>query len=98
MKVSVVRSGGVAGMTLERAVASDSLPPEEAERLRQRVDSLELPLEPPAKPSRQADRFDYELTITADDGTERHVEGSEEQLPDAVRSLAEWVVRQGDSL
>jgi hypothetical protein len=91
MKLSVVRGGGLAGMVTRTELASDSLSPDDARELHEKVEQagvLAMPEElPPAKP--HPDELNYELTVEHE-GRERTVRLSESTLPEKVRSLIAW--------
>lgn len=92
MKVSIVRGGGLAGLVTKTAVDADSLPPEEAEQLRAKVEEAGV-FDLPSKlttDSPQPDRFSYEVTVQ-DEGREHTITASEEALPDSVRDLVSYV-------
>jgi hypothetical protein len=92
MKVSIVRGGGIAGLVTKTAVDGDSLPSEEAEQLRAKVEEsgvFDLPARLTAD-SPQPDRFNYEVTVQ-DEGREHTVVASEEALPEGVRELVSYV-------
>jgi hypothetical protein len=91
MKLSVVRGGGIAGMTTRTELSSESLPPADARALEQKVAGSGL-LDMPSEPAPRAatpDEFQYELTVDHDAGSHT-VRVPEGDLPDGVRSLIEW--------
>jgi hypothetical protein len=92
MKVSVVRGGGVAGLTSRVRLAAAALPGEDAKALEGRVREsrlLTMP-EPPRPPTSHADQLLYAVSV--DDGeNERTLQFSDETMPEEVRSLIEWV-------
>jgi hypothetical protein len=93
VKVTVVRSGGIAGFTTESSVDTETSKAEEASQLKQLVEEANLSaVSQPAPPPTKADQFQYEVTIHGDDGSKQMVAASEDQLPDSVRMLAEFVV------
>jgi hypothetical protein len=92
MKVAIVRGGGVAGLTSRTRLAADALPDDDARQLGERVRESQLlaKSEAQAQPPRHADQMMYSVTV--DDGErERTHRFSEEDLPEEVRSLIEWV-------
>ena len=92
MKVSVVRGGGVAGLTSRVQLAAEALPDEDAKALAGRVHESQLLTmpEPPRPPTRHADQLLYAVSV--DDGeNERTLRFTDETLPEQVRSLVEWV-------
>src|SRR5215471_6288923 len=65
MRISLVRSGGVAGMRLEASVDTAALEPDKAERFHNLVEEADLPRlsEPTIKVKSEPDRFRYTLTV-----------------------------------
>jgi hypothetical protein len=93
MKVQIKRSGGVAGLLLPPiTVDSDALPSEESRKLHdliQAADFFNLPAKSPPPP-RGADYHQYAVTV--DDGGRTHkVQISEEQMPQSLRTLVQWL-------
>jgi len=88
MRITFERTGGLAGMTVSGEVDTASLPPEEAQALREMVEAagvFDLPSKP-ASPAPGADRFRY--TLTVEDGERRHtVEVAEAGASDALQAL-----------
>lgn len=90
MKVSVVRGGGIAGIVTRTEVESDVLPADEERTMREhaaRLDDLELE---PAHAEPVPDSLSYEITIE-DNGETRTVRIFDDQLPEPLRALIEWV-------
>lgn len=88
MRIELVRTGGVAGVTLRCAVDTADLPAADAADLEQLVSAADLPAVAarPAIPPRGADRFQYDLTV--DDGETRHaVRVRDGDLPPSLRPL-----------
>lgn len=79
--VSVLRSGGVAGLLRRRAIDAASLSAEQKAALVALVEA------PPKPPPRGADRFSYAVTITFADGTEREVTVPEDGVPPALADI-----------
>ena len=88
MLIQFERTGGIAGMRAAATVDTESLPQEEARKLREMVDASDffnLPAKFPA-PERGADYFLYRITV--DDGGRKHtVEVSEPSVPAQMRPL-----------
>jgi hypothetical protein len=70
--VELVRSGGLAGLSLTAAVAVDDLPQDTADTVRGALDKVDLAglAERPVPAPSGADRFQYDLTVTR--GGQRH--------------------------
>ena len=88
MKVSIVRGGGLAGLVKTTAVDADALSPDDAQRLREKVQEagiFDLPGEITSG-AEQKDRFSYAVTVE-DAGREHTVLANEEALPESVREL-----------
>ena len=95
MKVSVRRSGGFAGFTTTKTVHTDELSEDDAGVLRDLVhDARASTASPSAPPDDQPDRFQYELTVTDDDGTTHRWAASEQALRPEVATLARWVTEK----
>ena len=92
MKVSVVRGGGLAGLVQTTTADSETLAPDDADRLRRTVDEagfFALPGDAPRSPG-AADRFDYAVTVEDDDRSHT-VRRTEADLPDGLGALIAWV-------
>ena len=89
IKIIFERSGGVAGMRTTTTVNTESLPPAEAQMLREMVDKakfFDLPAVLAAPKSNNADRFQYKLTVEV--GNRRHtVETGEAAAPQTLQPL-----------
>jgi emfourin len=92
MRIAIVRGGGVAGLTSRTRLDSETLPPPDAEALQERVRSSGLlsPAERPARPPRHPDELAYAVKVE-EGGTERTHRFGEDDLPEEVRSLLEWI-------
>lgn len=93
MKISLVRTGGFANIRLTGEVDVDSLPPEEAQKLKEMVEAADffnLPATSfPARPG--VDRFQYEITVEQD--AKRHVvRVSEETIPPKLEPLIRYLI------
>jgi hypothetical protein len=98
MKLAIVRGGGLAGIATTTRLHAAALPPEEAEKLESKVRSSALlspQPDPPAAPGHPDDLL-YEVTVGEGD-KEHTVRFSDENMPDDVRSLIEWVDSRPES-
>ena len=92
MRISLERTGGFAGIKVQRVVDSKDLLPAEAKRLTallKKARFFELPTELGGE-SPGVDRFHYKLTVENDDGT-RTIEASDASIPDGMRPLIDWL-------
>ena len=88
MQVQFERTGGFAGMRMAATIDSDSLTPEEAQRLRELVDAsgfFELPAEISGAPGGN-DRFLYSVTVHIA-GRSHTVRTGEAAIPAGLRPL-----------
>ena len=88
MRISIERTGGLAGITVTTTVDPEDLPPGEAKKLRQMLEDADL-FNLPAKiasRSPQPDRFQYELNLR-DGGRQHTVLVSEEVMPAKLKPL-----------
>lgn len=94
MRLLFERTGGFAGMKLQRAFDFDELPPGDAKQLDALVRKARFFDLPPhlKSPSPGPDRFHYKLTIENEAGI-RTVEASEACVPDEMRPLIDWLTR-----
>jgi len=90
VRVSVVRGGGIAGISTRTALAGDALTAHEVDTLGRLVDRAGLRHAAPAGPARGADQQLYEIEVVDDDG-QVSARFSEEDLPDEVRELVAWI-------
>jgi hypothetical protein len=102
MRVSVVRGGGIAGLTSRTSLSSEALAPADAKALELRLRDAGLlgrrraAPAPAEKPPRGADQMLYAVTV--DDGEEEWTgRFSDETIPDRVRELIEWVDARPES-
>jgi hypothetical protein len=94
MRVIFERFGGFAGLRLHSSWDVDSLPEEEARRLKALLIQsrfFELPGDL-VSPRGQPDRFTYRLTVESDQGS-RTMEAAESAMPLEMRPLLEWLNR-----
>lgn len=92
MRISFERSGGFAGMRLRGTIDSDTLPPEEARKLREMVDAAGFFDLPPSITTEKPgpDRFQYKLTIETE--SRRHTVFVEEEVASKeLRALLSYV-------
>ena len=96
MRITLVRSGGVAGMRREAHLDTAHLDRERAEEIRRLVEAAAVVAPQAAGASRRAaDRFRY--TLTVDDGRRRHDwTFDEEETPERLRPLLEAVRLAGN--
>ena len=91
MRVSVVRGGGIAGISTRTTLVGDDLPAHEVETLSRLVQRAGLQRAAPAgSAARGADQQLYEVEVVDDDGPVSARFG-EDDLPDEVRELVAWV-------
>jgi emfourin len=93
-RITVQRSGGLAGLLLRRTVAPGGLEAEDAAELRRLLAGADL--EAPALRPRGADRFQYDLWIESGP-RRRHTVAHEGTMPAGTRALCEWVLGHGTS-
>ena len=94
VRVDLVRSGGFAGITVHARVDSATLPVGEAGELAaflDRLDPADL-AERATRPTRGADRFQYDLTIQRGE-SRYHVSLPENAVPPDLRPLLTWLLR-----
>jgi hypothetical protein len=89
MKVTVVRSGGVAGMVLTAEVDAAELDPGATAELTGLVDACEFT---DGAPSAIADGFGYELSVERDDGTVARARFGQGAAPPGAGALVAWVL------
>jgi hypothetical protein len=95
LRISIVRSGGFAGITMRATVDEKDLAPDEALKLRQLVkeaDFLHLPGKIVSR-SPQPDRFQYELRLE-EGGPQYAVRVSEEVMPEKLKPLINWLMEK----
>ncbi len=94
MRVLFERSGGFAGIRLQLSLDVDSLPAEDASRLKSllaRSRFFELP-EKLTSAGIHPDRFTYRVTVESDQGVQS-VEAPESAVPREMRPLLEWLTQ-----
>ena len=97
MRISLVRSGGVAGMRREVKIDTARLDPRAAQELERLVQKAQAPaVSAPGETRRSPDRFRY--TLAVEDGEERCAwTFDEERPPETLRPLVEAVWRAAKS-
>jgi hypothetical protein len=90
VKVSVVRGGGLAGITTRTELARSALPAAEARTLDGLVEGAGVRGPAPAPSRRQPDQMLYEVAVSDDDGDVR-ARFTDEDLPEGARRLIEWI-------
>jgi len=98
MRISLVRTGGVAGTRKEAAVDMDTLEPSRSEELRRLLETADLEqFAMQSRPSRRPDRFRYALTIEEEGGLRREVVFGEEEATERVQRLLEALWRESET-
>ncbi len=94
MLIHLVRSGGFAGIRTEVTLDTESLPADEAKKIKEMLDSANF-FNLPAKfaaPKRGADYFQYKITAKIDE-KEHTVELNDTQIPEELRSLLQSLMK-----
>ena len=86
MRISVVRTGGVAGVRRAAELDTAALPADVAAEAEALAGRLVAALEAGGPAGRSADRFRYEVTVEADGAAVRRVSASEGALAPASRT------------
>ncbi len=92
MRIKMERTGGFAGIRVERDIDSDKLAPADAaqlERLLRKSHFFELPAEL-RNPGPGPDRFHYRLTVESEQGA-RTIEAPESAVSGSLRDLLHWI-------
>jgi hypothetical protein len=92
MKVEIVRGGGISGLTDRTRLDSEALSAEDTSALEKLVRGSSLLASPPrdASPPQHPDELLYAVPVS--DGERERTHGfSEEDLPEGVAALVEWV-------
>ena len=89
--MTITRGGGLAGLTRQTEVASETLPPGEAAKLHELVEGAGLLGEaaPKEAPPAHPDEMSYEVTVEHE-GRAQTQRFTEQTLPASVRSLIAW--------
>ncbi len=93
LRISIERTGGVAGITIAATIDTKDLPQDDAQKLRQMVEEADFFNLPSKITSRspQPDRFQYELKAEQN-GQQHTVTVSEEVMPAKLRPLVKWLM------
>ena len=88
LKLTIVRGGGLAGLTRQTELASDALPSAEAAELQELIEGAGLfeDTAPREAPSGHPDELSYEV-IVEQEGEARTQRFTEQTLPEPVRRL-----------
>jgi hypothetical protein len=92
MRVHVRRSGGFAGLTLEGELDTAMLEPTERASTEGALAELQTTSDRP--PPSGPDRYQYDLTISTDDGATRRVTLHEPDVPDDLRDLLTTILQR----
>lgn len=79
--VTILRSGGVGGITRRRSVDAASLTAAQQKAL------AALAAAPPRPPARGADRFSFAVTLTYEGGAKREITVPEDAVPAALADI-----------
>jgi hypothetical protein len=90
MKVTVVRGGGIAGMTTRTQLDSSALAAGDAQTLSSFVQGAALGEGAKAPPRATPDDLLYEISVE-DAGTEVTQRFNEGDLPEDIRQLVQWI-------
>lgn len=91
MKISVTRGGGFAGLVSTKTVTSESLSPDDANTLRQKVqEAFGSSTSLSGRPKRP-DSYDYSVTAEDDEGHKRTLLLGEENLTEQTWALISWI-------
>jgi len=95
MKLSIVRGGGVAGVSTLTELDEGALSADDSKALRAKVADAASAFDKPGEGSAapHPDELQYEITL-ADAQTTRTVRTGETTLPEQLRSLIAWVDAQ----
>ena len=98
MRISLVRTGGVAGVRREASIDTKTLDPERGDQLRRLLQAADLEsLSAPGRGAGRPDRFRYALTAEGEDGRQRKVVFGEEEASEAVQRLLEALWREAET-
>ena len=93
-RIDFVRSGGLGGFSMAASVDASSLAPDAAAAVHDALDQLDMTaLARQASPSPSGpDRFQYDLTVTTDDGQSRNLTLQEHEVPAELRPLIDALI------
>ncbi|MGE0127046.1 MAG: protealysin inhibitor emfourin [Blastocatellales bacterium] len=92
MRVSVKKSGGIAGLKVRAEVDSEQLSPAQGRKMKDLVEQANL-FDQPAKPSGRSmpDQFQYEVTVE-DQGKTHSFVTNEAAASDDLLELVDWLI------
>jgi hypothetical protein len=92
VKLTVIRGGGLAGLSRQAELSSDALQPAEATKLSELVEGAGLLGEAAPREAAPAhpDEMGYEVSVEHE-GRAQTLRFTEQTLPDSVRSLIAWI-------
>jgi hypothetical protein len=91
MRVTLVRSGGFAGLQRTAAVDGAALPQAERDQLNALVGGARFFALPATLSAPAPDRFRYRVTVEEDGGRSHTVVVDEGAMPESLRALVQWV-------
>ena len=97
MRISLVRTGGVAAMRRVVTIDTEVLPAGKAEEIKRLIQKADLAglSEPTISVGRSPDRFRYTLTVE-EEGRESMVAFAEDRMPERLRPLLDALWREGE--
>ena len=97
MRISLVRTGGLAAMRRIVMVDTEALAAEKARQIESLIRQADLPSlsEPTMAVRRSPDRFRYTLTVE-EEGRQSKVTLAEEEMPERLRPLLDALWREGE--
>jgi len=97
LRVTVERSGGLAGLRVASQASSDGLSAEAGQKLSSLVEAAGFfHLPEVLAPARQgADRFQYKIGVESE-GQSHTIAAEESALPAELRELVNWVLTNGE--
>ncbi len=95
LRISIERSGGFAGITMETTIDEKDLSADEAQKLRRLVEKADFfNLSKKIAPrSPRPDRFQYELSLE-ESGRQHTVTIGEETMPESLKPLVKWLMEK----
>lgn len=91
MQITFEQSGGFAGLIRTKTINTSTLSPSDAQQVQRLINAADFFRLPDSIESdAQPDRFQYYITVEADDQT-HSVEFSETNIPPTLRPLFEWL-------
>jgi Emfourin len=91
LKLTIIRGGGLAGLTRRTELASEALPPDESTKLHELVEGAGLLGEaaPQEAPPAHPDEMSYEVSLEHQGRAETR-RFTQQTLPEPVRRLIAW--------